>query len=97
MNTEVSTRSRVRPKLPMYSTILDRAVATSSWEKTQRKRDRAFTGAGTRPPSLRQSPRARRIRARLMATMPHISKKPRRAYSATVKSLGSRPRKASVK
>ena len=63
-------------------------------EKTHKKRFKIFAAIGSPVSFLRQSTEVKNTIKRLIAQTAHISKKPRLAYSATVKSSGRSPLKA---
>ena len=93
MNNEVRTRSRVRPKAPMYKLIFDAAQADNTRENRRINRQRTRVRTGTLG-SRRIRHRDTRTMSRLMPHRAAISKKPLRAYSAGVKPWGRMPPKA---
>ena len=90
-------RSRVIPKRSIYKNILEIAVPIRMREKILRNVFSTFTPSGKPFSLLRHKTVTKKIIKRLIEHTALISKNPRLAYSAIVKSLGKRPLKAEKK
>ena len=91
------TRGRVRPNEPTYSAILATEAATSPSENSSTNRHSSRVDSGARPALLPEAAVIPHTSSRSIVHTAAISKKPRRAYSATVNAFGRIPANALLK